>query len=135
MPRSIVLFTLLMLALAAGCNAVMDTLQFHYDRSVFARWEAHRHWLDPRLSWRNKWRNGDPKQGEAFLLSSTSLVGVTDAWHCAKSLWTACIMLAIIAPFTKLVRLRWWGWALVFCGLEILYGGLFELLFSRGLAR
>jgi len=29
----------------------------------------------------NKWKNGDPKQGERFLFSSTLLVSLTDAWH------------------------------------------------------
>ena len=135
MTRSLVLFTLLMLMCAATLNAVMDTLQFHYDRSVFAPMKAHRPWLDPRVSWRNKWRDGDPKQGEAFPLSSTSLVGLTDAWHCAKSLWIACMLLAIIAPFTALVRLRWWAWGLVFLGAEVLYGGWFEVLFARVLTR
>lgn len=134
-PRSLILFSLSMLMLAASLNAVMDTLQFHYDRSGFAALKAHQPWLDPQLSWRNKWRNGDARQGEAFPFSSTSLVGLTDAWHCAKSLWIACILLAILAPFTALVRLRWWAWGLVFLGAEVLYGGLFELLFSRVLTR
>ncbi|HEV7404143.1 MAG TPA: hypothetical protein VGO11_14480 [Chthoniobacteraceae bacterium] len=134
-PRSLILFSLSMLLLAASLDAVMDKLQFHYDRSVFAPMKAHRQWLDPRLSWRNKWRNGDARQGEAFPLSSTSLVGLTDAWHCAKSLWIACILLAILAPFTALVRLRWWAWVLVFFGAEVVYGGWFELLFSRVLTR
>lgn len=135
MTRALALFTLLMLLLAASLNAVMDKLQFHYDRSVFAPLKAHRQWLDPRISWRNKYRNGDPQQGAAFPLSTTSLVGLTDAWHCAKSLWIACIMLAILAPFTALVKLRWWAWVLVFLGLQVLYGGVFELLFARGLSR
>ena len=127
--------SILAFSLAAGLNAVMDELQFHYDRSVFASMKTHQHWLDPRVSWRNKWRGGDPRQGEAFPLSSTSLVAVTDAWHCAKSLWLACIFAAILAPFTRLVRWRWWVWALVYFGITILYGGIFELCFARLLAR
>ena len=134
MPRSVVLFVISMLMLAAVLNAVMDKLQFHYDRSLFASMKEHRQWLDPRLSWHNKWRNGDPKQGEAFPLSSTSLVALTDAWHCAKSLWISCILLAIIAPCTRLVRWRWWVWLLIYLGATILYGGTFELFFGHLLA-
>jgi hypothetical protein len=33
------------------------------------------------LSWQNKWKNGDKKQGEKFWLSSRQLVWITDAWH------------------------------------------------------
>jgi hypothetical protein len=32
-------------------------------------------------SWKNKWKNGDKKQGEKFWLSSTIFVLFTDAWH------------------------------------------------------
>ena len=135
MKRSIAIFSLLMLLLAATFNAVMDKLQFHYDKSVFAPMKSHQQWLDPRLSWRNKWRNGDAKQGEAFPLSSTSLVGVTDAWHCAKTLWIDCMMLALLAPFTQLVRLRWWAWVLIFFGVKIVYGVIFEIFFAGLLAR
>ena len=135
MRSRIALFTLLMLMLAATLNAVMDKLQFHYGKSTFARMESQQQWLNPQLSWRNKWLNGDPKQGEAFPLSSTALVATTDAWHLAKSLWIDCILLAIIAPFTGLARLRWWAWLLVFLGAKILYGVVFETFFAHALAR
>lgn len=32
-------------------------------------------------SWRNKYKNGDPKQGERFWGSTTVFVMFTDAWH------------------------------------------------------
>lgn len=33
------------------------------------------------ISWKNKWKDGDPKKGEKFLGSSTIFVQLTDAWH------------------------------------------------------
>ena len=33
------------------------------------------------LSWQNKWKNGDKKQGEKFFGSSRWFVAQTDAWH------------------------------------------------------
>lgn len=33
------------------------------------------------LSWRNKWKNQDRKQGEAFWGSSRWFVSFTDGWH------------------------------------------------------
>lgn len=124
-----------MLVLAAAFNAVMDELQFHYDTSVFAAMKSHQQWLDPRVSWHNKWKNGDARQGEAFPLSATSMVGVTDAWHCAKTLWIDCMLLAIIAPCTRLVRWRWWKWVLAFLGAKVIYGIIFETLFAHMLER
>lgn len=45
-----------------------------------------RQFIDPAVSWRNKWRNGDPSQGERFPLSSTALVGVTDMYHLSRTI-------------------------------------------------
>lgn len=39
---------------------------------------------DPNISWRNKWKNGDPTQGEKYLGSSTVFVPFEDLWHGAK---------------------------------------------------
>jgi len=50
---------------------------------VFVHFENQRQWLDPKISWKNKWKDGNPEKGEAYFLSSTSLVPLTDAWHCA----------------------------------------------------
>lgn len=137
-PRSAAqaaLLSLLLLAAAAAGNAVMDTLANRYERSVFARFSGQREWLDPKVSWRNKWKHGDPKQGEAFFLSSTALVATTDAWHLAKLLTLSSLFLAGIVPFTRLVNLRWMGWGLVFLGLHAFWGLVFEGLFAHGLLR
>ena len=40
-------------------------------------------------SWKNKWKNGDKKQGERFWLSSRQLVWLTDAWHLSGLLFRA----------------------------------------------
>jgi hypothetical protein len=133
--RSLAVVVLLLLLLAAALNAVMDELQFHYDTSVFARFKSQQQWLDPRVSWRNKWKDGDQKQGEKFPLSSTSLVGLTDAWHCAKTLWIDCMLLAIIVPCTRVVRMRWWKWVLVWLGAKVVYGAVFEVFFAWLLRR
>ena len=128
-----VLFSLALLILAAAADGLMDKLQFRYSGSVFEkRAAAHRQWLDPRLSWHNKWKNGDPKQGEAFPLSSSALVGLTDAWHALKSLAISCVILAFILPFCKLLPgLPWTFWVGVFFALHLLYGAVFELMFAR----
>lgn len=67
-----------LLVTSAIAKAIQDKLQFHFSNSVFKELGS---WWNPKTSWKNKWKNGDKKQGEAFPLSSTLLVSLTDAWH------------------------------------------------------
>lgn len=133
--RSTLALAILALVLAAGANATMDVLSFRYERSVFASFTGQRQWLDPRVSWTNKWKDGDPRQGEAFPLSSTALVGLTDAWHLAKSAMLLCLCLAILAPLTLLWSLPWLAWLGLLIGLKVLWGLVFETFFAGILLR
>lgn len=74
-------------------NAVMDTLRDKFKESVFSSWNEN--FWNPLKSWKNKWKNGDPAQGERFPLSSTALVFLTDAWHLSKWLMFTFIEIAI----------------------------------------
>ena len=65
-------------------EAVMDTLQFHYYKSPFAKYN-HQFW-NPQLSWRNKYKKGDPSLGPKFPGSTTIFVSLTDGWHLFKLL-------------------------------------------------
>lgn len=131
-PSTLAVLCLLLIACATASNAVMDTLSFRYDRSVFAREGLPRSWWDPAVSWRNKWADGHPRKGEAFLLSSTSLVALTDAWHFFKMLTISCLIVALILPFTKIFPLPTLGWVGVFVGMHLFYGLIFEGLFAWG---
>lgn len=62
--------------IAGLCEGVMDYLQFHYYQINF--------FWNPKLSWKNKWKNGKKEEGEKFFLSSTILVFLTDGWHLMK---------------------------------------------------
>jgi hypothetical protein len=125
------LFSAVMLMLAAAADAAMDKLSFRYGESTFARQPAaYQRWLNPAISWPNKWKNGDRKQGEAFPLSSTALVWTTDAWHLFKSIMSSCLLLAIMAPFWRLVHAPWWMWIIVFFGLSALWGAVSNFFFS-----
>ena len=54
---------------------------------------------DKHQSWKNKWKNGNPKDGERFLGSSTLLVWITDAWHLFTGL--SYMALSIAVAFTQ----------------------------------
>lgn len=63
----------------AGCfEGVMDFLDFHY-------YKEDDFW-NPRISWTNKYKKGDPKLGPRFFLSTSLLSFLTDGWHLMKYL-------------------------------------------------
>lgn len=105
-----------------ACDAAQDTVSFHYDTSVFAR-AKNRQYFDPAVSWKNKYKDGDPAKGAKFFGSTTFLVWLTDFWHLIKFvkmnlLW---VMLAVSCGM-------WW---MYFAGLA-LHGIAFEICW-RGL--
>jgi hypothetical protein len=85
---------LLLICIAGISEGIMDKIQFHFHKSIFKNFNNHLFW-NPDLSWRNKWKNGNPEQGERFIFSSTLLVGLTDAWHMFKSVRTFSLFLGM----------------------------------------
>ena len=51
---------------------------------------------DNSIAWKNKWKNHNPLDGEAFFGSSTFFVPVTDGWHLTKFIWLMHILSAVI---------------------------------------
>ena len=94
--------TAILIALAGLLNGASDSLKFHFDQSFARNWKAL--FWDPDISWRNKYKNGDPKQGRAFFGSTTFLVFLTDAWHLLKFAQMACFRLAVVL----LLPLAWY---------------------------
>ena len=121
-------FTLLLLA--AFFNSVMDVLQFRYSQSVFANQTKHESFLNPSISWRNKWANGDPAQGEAYPGSSTVFVLFTDCWHLAQFLMFTCFEVIILLLLYQLYKFKWYSLIMIFLGMKLLFGLTFELFFK-----
>jgi hypothetical protein len=78
------LLSVIFFTLASICNAMMDTLQFHW--STF-RWKdkVNDQYWNPSISWRNKYINGDPKQGFKYKFPFGFMSNFLDAWHLFKS--------------------------------------------------
>ena len=79
--------------MAAIFVAVMDKISFHYNDSIFSK--LNELFWNPKESWRNKWKKGTTDK-ERFPLSSTVLVGLTDAWHLFKSLAFSSMIAAVV---------------------------------------
>ena len=93
-----IFFILLFFTLSGFSEAVMDTLQFHYDNSIFKNFKNNLFW-DPYHSWRNKYKGGDSRKGEKFPFSTTLLVGLTDAWHFFKLLRNLSLFIGVFFIF------------------------------------
>jgi hypothetical protein len=80
--------TITLAILAALSNAVMDVLKDHFDTSVFKN--KNRVFWDPRISWMNKWIDGDKTKGRTYwFVKGVKIVKpamITDAWHIFKAL-------------------------------------------------
>lgn len=113
---------------AAVCEGVMDTLQFHYTRSVFHQFSNKTFW-DPTISWRNKYRDGDPAAGPRFPGSITVFVGLTDAWHLFKLLRNVFVCLAVFLLLSAFISVYW---SMLYVVLyRVVYGFIFTVSYRR----
>lgn len=120
-----ILPNILFFACAAACNAVMDTLQFRYKKSIFSKWNEQ--FWNGAVSWKNKYKDYDNGDERAkFPFAKTALVGLTDGWHLFQFLMFTFFTMAAV-PFT-LPFLIWLGYTL---GLRLTIGLVFTLFFEK----
>ena len=123
------MITITFITLAAIFNSLMDTLTFHYESSIFADYPKLKQFFDGYLSWRNKYKNGNPLDGRKFFGSTTFLVWLTDGWHLFKCAMLLCFCAAIVyyKPLTNplLDIFIFYVW----------FGIVFELFFAYVLKR
>lgn len=55
--------------------------QHHWSKFQKKFPDANPNYWNPEISWKNKYRNGNPEEGEKFYGSSTVFVAITDAKH------------------------------------------------------
>ncbi len=120
----------LFVVLAACFNASMDKVQFHYTKSIFAEWKDKARFFNPAISWENKWKNGDPDQGERFWGSSTIFVSFTDFWHLAKKGMLTCLALALAFMPAAGRKTRLW----VIVAFVVIFSATFEVMWRWVLA-
>jgi len=76
-----------------------ETLEFHWKGFRHMFQDVNRQWFDPEVSWRNKYKNGDPDAGPRFPLSTTVFVMFTDQYHLNnfinKLAWTSAIVIKL----------------------------------------
>ena len=111
------ILSLFFIFLAFSLNGFMDKIDHNWSSSIFKNIDKNSRlykWMNPRVSWYNKWKLKDgklipldeapfyylwlynPKYKERFIYSSTFLVFLTDAWHLAKHFMILSIILSIL---------------------------------------
>jgi len=101
-----IFLSLLFFVLAAACNAVMDTLQYHfYSSKIYytLRKPTQAYWWNPEFSWTNKYIDRNPSKPLRKWLWFD--VPFTDGWHTFKSLMIVFVCLSIVT-FKPLFN--WW---------------------------
>lgn len=122
-----------LLFVSGSFDATAEVLRIDYSRFEARFPEANQQFWNPNKSWTNKWKNGDPAQGEAFFLSSTALVWTTDAYHLMRTGRNMTMIAAVVIPIGK--RKNWKQYAIEVAiyytsytaGFNLIYNGLYKM--------
>lgn len=110
-------------------DAIKDTVQFYFYRSVFNTSKLSSYWWNYNISWQNKYKNLDPSQGPKFFGSTTFLVWITDAWHFFKAMHVLMICVGAFLIGYSSIDL-WLKIILAVCSL-VMSKAVFEGLISK----
>jgi hypothetical protein len=100
-----------LLFISSVSKAIMDTLQFHFETSVFKNLGS---WWNPSSSWENKYK-WFPNSKILTWIFSSPLVLFTDAWHFFGFIRDFTIFACIpVASGKYLIILAYLFWALIF---------------------
>ena len=66
-------------------DGTIETISHHYPYFKRTFPNANDNYWNPQISWRNKWKGGDPNLGEKFWCSSTLLAWSTDGYHMLRT--------------------------------------------------
>lgn len=92
------MISIIFLILAGFFNSIMDIIVHKWSISIFSKIKNEKllQFINPKLSWTNKWKNNDYKQGEKFIGSSTVFVMFTDLWHLCQFLMIISFIISTI---------------------------------------
>lgn len=114
--------------ISAFSESIMDTLQFHYYKSIFNDFKNKSFW-NPEISWKNKYKNNDPNQGEKFKFSTTLFVGLTDGWHFFKLVKNVSLFFGLFLILTLIYN--FYLSLILIILLRLIYGVVFTLGYDK----
>ncbi len=83
------------MTLAGAADGLTEVIRYDYPAFKNRFPNANDQFWQPELSWRNKWKDGDPANGPAYFGSTTILVWTTDGYHLSRTLQKSFICAAI----------------------------------------
>ena len=87
--------------ISGAADGMTQVIAFHPDKFFAQHPNADRQFWDNQISWRNKYRNGDPEQGRAFIGSTTWLAWTTDAYHLFRTTSRLTAVAGLTIPLYK----------------------------------
>lgn len=123
----ILIICIVLLIISFAAYSAMATLQFHYYQSIFSIktiFKDQIYW-NPLLSSNNKYKDWHKSNGEAFWGSTWIFVFLTDGYHLMQFIFENCLFLSIALYNTN------YKYYLVFIGIRIIYGIVFNLFFDK----
>lgn len=93
MDLALAIISILLVAIAGICDAVKDTLNYHFEQSIFSKLNGD--FWDARTSWANKYKDVVSLRPK-FLGSTTIFSWVTDGWHLFQMLCFSSFVAAIV---------------------------------------
>jgi hypothetical protein len=123
------LIVVILILLSGICKGIQDQTMFHWGLS-WTKYLKGLFW-NPLISWKNKYKNGDPKQGPKFWGSTTFLVGVTDAWHLFGGIGRILDRTIVVLVYASLTDFKWYIYVLIWIGLFIFYTIGFKLFYHK----
>ncbi len=137
------MISLILMCLAGICKAIQDTLQFHFDKSIFTK--GNKFFWNPQLSYLNKYKvetsaiTGLPVVNldkEKFLGSSTVFVAFTDGWHLFGMLnhFLICAAIVLYSPITP-IKIKVLSILVDFLIIKIAHQSIFHAFYTWIFAR
>ncbi len=87
--------------ISGAADGMTQVIAFHPDKFFAQHPNANRQFWDNDVSWRNKYRKGDPAQGRAFIGSTTYLAWTTDAFHLFRTTSRLTAVAGLTIPLYK----------------------------------
>jgi hypothetical protein len=95
-----------------------EGLKFHYE-SIDSKLGLNDNYWNPAMSCNNKYKNGDPAQGEAFPMSTTVFVWTTDGYHLTRAARNTCLMAGLTFKLGE--KQKWYEYLLEFIAYYITF--------------
>ena len=108
------------MTLAGACDGFNEVIKFDYQSFEKTFPDARNQFWNPSVSWRNKWKNGNPDEGRKFPGSTTIFVWTTDGYHLTRTLTKAFVCGAVTVKICG-DKQKWWMYGIDFISHSVAY--------------